>query len=105
VTVMCFHDSSMEFVRSLGGDPLCLVTELPLFVLAQREPHEAGRPATYLAFRERLPELKLRASQESDLSDLVEPFGVKPLDLTTAVALHLRTLALGLEALSEALPI
>lgn len=104
-TAACFHDSSMEFVRSLGGDPLCLVTELPLFVLAQREPHEAGRPAAYLAFRKRLPELKLQTSQESDLSDLVEPFGVKPLDLDIAVALHLRTLALGLEALSEALPI
>ncbi|MHC4937904.1 MAG: M14 family zinc carboxypeptidase [Planctomycetota bacterium] len=27
-----FHLNSMEFVRSLGGDPLCLVTEIPLFV-------------------------------------------------------------------------
>ncbi|MEX2672389.1 MAG: M14 family zinc carboxypeptidase [Phycisphaeraceae bacterium] len=31
-TAKLFHDSSMEFVRKLGGDPLCLVTELPLFV-------------------------------------------------------------------------
>ncbi|MCH8961778.1 MAG: hydantoinase B/oxoprolinase family protein, partial [Bacteroidetes bacterium] len=103
-TAACFHDSSMEFARSLGGDPLCLVTELPLFVLAQRAPHEAGRPAAYLAFRERLPQLRLQASQASDLSDLVEPFGLQPLDLRTAVGLHLRALTLGLEIVSEALP-
>lgn len=31
-TAATFHLNSMEFVRSLGGDPLCLVTEIPLFV-------------------------------------------------------------------------
>jgi len=31
-TARSFHLNSMEFVRSLGGDPLCLVTEIPLFV-------------------------------------------------------------------------
>ena len=101
----CFHDSSMEFARSLGGDPLCLVTELPLFVVEQHAPREAGRPAAYLAFRDRLPQLRLRASQASDLSDLVEPFGLQPLDLRTAVGLHLRALTMGLEIVSEALPV
>ena len=98
-TAACFHDSSMEFARSLGGDPLCLVTELPLFVVAQHEPVEAGRPTAYLAFRERLPQLRLRAAQAGDLSDLIEPFGLSPLDLRTGVRLHLRALALGLAAI------
>ena len=31
-TARLFHRNSMEFVRSLGGDPLCLVTEIPLFI-------------------------------------------------------------------------
>lgn len=31
-TAALFRPSSMEFVRSLGGDPLCLVTEVPSFV-------------------------------------------------------------------------
>ena len=96
-----FHDSSMEFARSLGGDPLCLVTELPLFVVAQREPREAGYPAAYLAFKERLPDLKLRAAHQQDL----EAADVQPLDLAVAMRLQLRALALGLEALSEALPV
>ena len=101
-TAALFHDSSMEYARSLGGAPLCLVTELPLFVVAQREPGEAGRPASYLAFRECLPQLRQRAAQGGDLSDLAEPFGLQPLDLRTAVALHLRALTLGLEAFGSA---
>ena len=101
----CFHDSSMEFVRALGGDPLCLVTELPLFVVAQQEPHEAGHPAAYLAFKERLPEFRLRASRHQGLSPSPAPFDVQSLDLAVAMRLQLRALTLGLEALSEALPI
>ena len=101
-TAALFHDSSMEFARSLGGDPLCLVTELPLFVVAQQGAGEAGRPTAYLAFRDRLPQLRLRASQGADLSDLVAPFGLQPLDLHTAMGLQLRALALGLEAIGSA---
>lgn len=33
-----FRPSSMEFVRSLGGDPLTLVTEMPLFLTPPPEP-------------------------------------------------------------------
>ena len=99
-----FHDSSMEFVRTLGGDPLCLVTELPLFVMARREPHEAGYPAAYLAFQKRLPELRLRAARNQDLADAEASFSLQPLSLAVAMRLQLSTLALGLEALPEALP-
>ncbi len=37
VTAAKFHPSSMESVRSLGGDCLTLVTEMPLFILPQKE--------------------------------------------------------------------
>ena len=33
VTASLFRPSSMETVRSLGGDPLTLVSEMPLFIL------------------------------------------------------------------------
>lgn len=39
-TTALFRPSSMEFVRSLGGDPLTLVTEMPLFVVKE----SSGRP-------------------------------------------------------------
>lgn len=97
-----FHSSSMEWVRSLGGDPLCLVTELPLFLLP---PSEAapGVPATYLAFKERLPELKLRCRQGEPVPEALGPFDPRPLDLATAVRLQLRTVELGLQAVRSQL--
>ena len=41
-----FRPSSMEFVRSLGGDPLTLVSEMPLFLLPQ-ERGGVGRVPEY----------------------------------------------------------
>jgi len=104
-TAARFHDSSMEFVRTLGGDPLCVVTELPLFVVAQRAPHRAGHPAAYLAFKDQLPQLTLRASRDQDISEALAAFGVQPLGLAEAMRLQLRAVALGVEAFSEALPV
>ncbi len=40
-TAALFRPSSMELVRSLGGDPLTVVSEMPLFLLA---PETAGGP-------------------------------------------------------------
>ena len=99
-----FHDSSMEFVRTLGGNPLCLVTELPLFVVARHEPHEVGHPAAYRAFQKRLPELRLHAARHQDLSTAEASFGLQPLSLAVAMRLQLSALTLGLEAVTEALP-
>lgn len=95
-----FHDSSMEFVMGLGGDPLCLVTELPLFVVANEDPLP-GVPTAYLALKERLPLIKKRLVQEAPIDDLIEPFDVRPLDLETAMRLQLRALELGLETVGS----
>jgi hypothetical protein len=85
-TAALFHQSSMEFVRSLGGDPLCLVTELPLFVVPNPDP-VPGTPTAYLALRERL------ASGEP-----VDPAGLRAVDLGVAMRLQLATIELGLAA-------
>lgn len=42
-TAAKFRPSSMEYVRSLGGDPLTIVSEMPLF-LRPLEEGESGRP-------------------------------------------------------------
>ncbi|RMH62265.1 MAG: peptidase M14 [Bacteroidetes bacterium] len=91
-----FHQSSMEFVRALGGDPLCLVTELPLFVLPPVRPAVPGVPERYLALRERLPEWRLRAAQGEIPADEVAAFGLQPLPLRTAMRLQMTTLELAL---------
>jgi hypothetical protein len=96
-TAQKFHDSSMEFVMGLGGDPLALVTELPLFLVENESP-TPGRPDKYLALRERLPEIRARLERGEDVDNLLAPFGLRPVALGTAMRLQLRALELGLEA-------
>lgn len=96
-----FHQSSMEFVRSLGGDPLCMVTELPLFLM--RPTAEAsgsdtpGHPATYLACREALAQHAAAPSGASgDALDRVRSaYGLAPFPLRDAVHLQLRVIQQG----------
>jgi hypothetical protein len=94
-----FHDSSMEFVRALGEDPdpLCLVTELPLFVVPPAEDAPPGVPRRYLALRETLPELRLRLQRGEPITDELARYDVRPLPVATAVRLQRRALVLGLE--------
>jgi hypothetical protein len=84
-----FHSSSMEFVRSLGGDPLCMVTELPLFELTGGlEDHQPGVPSTYLKFKEMLSEARLRLERGEDAEEIMkefEAFGIRVLDVEVAM--------------------
>jgi hypothetical protein len=95
-----FHDSSMEFVRSLGSvedpDPLCLVTELPLFVVEPSDDAPPGVPERYLALREELPDLALRLERGESIAGALERYAVRPLPVAAAVRLQRRALALGL---------
>lgn len=54
-TAAKFRPSSMEYVRSLGGDPFTMVSEMPLF-LRPLEPGETGRPddPRFRAFLDRI---------------------------------------------------
>jgi hypothetical protein len=105
-TVEKFFLSSMEMAVQTGRDPesgktpLCLVTELPLFDLTAEYDHEPGIPALFNRFKDVLPELTLAARKGEDLSDRVAPYGLRVLDLETAVRLQLRTIELGLEAIA-----
>jgi hypothetical protein len=96
-TARQFHDSSMEFVMGLGGDPLALVTELPLFLVKNEDP-TPGHPDRYLALRERLPTVKARLQRGEDVDDLLAPFDLRMVPLNTAMRLQLQALELGLNA-------
>ena len=104
-TAAQFHDSSMEYARRLGGDPLCLVTELPLFVLRGKVGERvggAGVPATYLRFKEALPRLRLmieRGDPPEAIAREVEPFQIESLALDMAMKLQLRAIELGLASI------
>jgi len=98
-TARKFHDSSMEFVMGLGGDPLALVTEIPLF-LVENETPTPGHPDRYLALRERLPEVKARLERGEEVDELLAPFNLQPIPLKTGMRLQLRALELGLETVA-----
>ena len=97
----CFMSSSMEYVRSLGGDPLCLVTELPLFVIHRGTEREPGKPLAYLAFKDFLPRLQRNIHHKDVLQTACESYGFTPVNLRTAVSLHLHALKLGLHTATE----
>lgn len=99
-----FHLNSMEYVRSLGGDPLCMVTELPLFVVRSRRagepPSPPGVPGVYLGFRRAVNKAREALGQD-DLAGVlaaVEGYELTPLDIATAAKLQLTAIELGLEA-------
>lgn len=97
-----FHLSSMEYVRSLGGDPLSLVTEFPLYVIGRRDPNrEPGQPVTYLEFRDRLAELTEKARRGESLQPVLEAYEIRPLPLAEAKRLQLETIASGLRAVGR----
>ena len=88
--------------KPAGETPLCLVTELPLFVLGAEYDREPGRPALLEAFQERTPALVEAAAEGDDLAPLLGGLGLRCLDLPTAVGLHLRVLDLALDVVGGA---
>lgn len=90
----------MEFVSSLGGDPLSIVTELPLFVVRNEDPIP-GRPDKYLELRQQLPEVRARLARDESVEDLLSPFDLRPLPLDTAMRLQFRVLELGMQVIAD----
>jgi len=104
-TAALFHDSSMEWARSLGGDPLCLVTEIPLWrISVRREDAPPGVPESYLALRALLPELRVAAMRgdRAKVEEELGRFGVKPVDPAVAMSLQLDAIRMGIEAAENA---
>jgi hypothetical protein len=100
-TAARFHDSSMEFVRGLGGDPLCLVTELPLFLLPRDPEARCGEAPVYGRFKDDQAGMTLRLARGGGPDEVLSAFEPRPLPLNTAIALQLEAIALGLETITE----
>lgn len=96
-----FGLSSFEFVRTLGGNPFCLATEIPLFLLDRKAEDTAINPDSYLAFRERLPELALRVHTGASISGVLEEYGVRSVPLMVGIRLQLATIELALALRTE----
>jgi len=101
-TVALFRDSSMEFVRKLGGDPLCLVTEIPLFYIGKEVLNpKAGVPAAYLEFKEKVAALKAKVARRESIKEELEEFALQSLPIKLQMKLQLHALELGLETITS----
>lgn len=101
-TAQKFHDSSMEFARTLGDDPLCLVTELPLFVINKEISHrKPGVPQAYFELAEKIPTLRSELLAGRSIQSMVDKFRIQHLPLSQAVRLQLAVIEFGLEAVSQ----
>lgn len=107
-TAARFHHASMEWAQLAGYDaarnarPICLVTELPLWIVPAEPDALPGVPAGLLRFKEALPELEARARTGEDVSDRLGDFGLTPLAPETAARLQLTALDLALDAVLSA---
>ncbi len=100
-TAAKFHLSSMEWVRQVGGDPLCLVTELPLFIIGSTAGENyTGQPAAYLSFQSRLPALRAKLAAGKPIDADLAPFQIRPLDLSIAMRFQLYVIQLGLQTVA-----
>lgn len=102
-TAAMFKPTSMQFIRSLGGDPLCIVSELPLFrvglISESLENLSTNRFKTELdAVRAEKPNI-----QAEDVAEMCETFQVapSPLDLQIRLQTGMIVLALNQVLVSE----
>ena len=97
-----FKLSSMEYIRSLGADPFCMVTELPLFVInAKFAQHRPGFPAAYLKFRETVPHILQKLKKGEPVVKDLASFQIQHLPLPGAMQIQLRTIEAAIEILER----
>jgi hypothetical protein len=106
-TASLFRPSSMEYVRSLGGDPLTLVSEMPLFLLPDEEqaPDNAPPFATGTEGRKALhfwlEQLVARLGPDAARIQ-AERLGIRPMPLRDQMRLQLAFLDEALQVVGGA---
>lgn len=94
-TASLFQPSSMEFAQSLGGNPLCLVTEVPLFLIHGESTLD---DPIYWRFRNAVSEARASGGFES----LEYGFNVQAVPIAFQMKLQLAYLLLGIDLAVEA---
>ena len=92
-TAARFHPNSMEWVAALGGDPLCVVSEVPLFTITP--PENVSPHAATAAAKEALRSAALGG--EETLAEIVEQYAIQPTPISLQVRLQLAMIVLALQ--------
>ncbi len=95
-----FRPSSMEYVQALGGNPLCLVSEVPMFVIRKRLPAAEGEVPAFEEVRRRLPSVREAALAGNDKPalELRQEFQIEPVSWEAHSELQIEFLRLCVEA-------
>ena len=93
-TAARFHPSSMEWVASLGGDPMCVVSELPLFTITT--PGGLSQHGATAAVKDALKRATVRR-EAGALAEVVDKYGIYPTPIALQVRLQLSMIVLALQ--------
>jgi hypothetical protein len=100
-TAAKFKPSSMETIRSFGGDPLTLVSEMPLFITPGIGVDLGPPDPVALEWKKRIDQWRARAiaeTHDADLADELDQSEIRPMPVNDQMLLQLAFLAAGLEA-------
>lgn len=78
-----FLPSSMEAIAALGGDPLCMVSEMPLFLITKGD--STLEDPVYWRFRDALAAARAKGS----IPELMHTFGIEPVPFSTQMRVQL----------------
>lgn len=103
-TASKFRPSSMETIRSFGGDPLTLVSEMPLFILPGVGADLGPPDPVAVEWKTRLDDWRVRARAERhdpELADELDQSGIRPMPVRDQMKLQLAFLGAGLQEVSR----
>ncbi len=100
-TAALFHPSSMESMRSLGGDCLTLVSEMPLFIVPRTEPDLRWPDPTFVYWKDQLPRWQKALEAGEQTAEAVRAqaaaTGLRPMSVTDQMRLQWTFVAAGLD--------
>jgi hypothetical protein len=96
-TAAKFKPTSMQFVQSLGGDPLCIVSELPLFYIGKKSPDLNHLTTTEV--KNAITEIRAKHSplEAKHFEDVYRDFDIKPTPLDLQIRLQTGMILLALQ--------
>ncbi|PCJ63984.1 MAG: hypothetical protein COA73_04640 [Candidatus Hydrogenedentota bacterium] len=99
-TAALFKPSSMQWIQSLGGDPLCIVSELPLFHIDLTSPSLDDLYTARLKEELTLIRSKNKTLSDDDLAPLKSRFNMKPTPIELQIRLQMGMILLALQNLA-----
>jgi hypothetical protein len=93
VTASRFMPSSMEMIQGFGGDPICAVTEAPMFLMGKTSP--SIEDSLYARLRDDLEALRAKneTSNAAAVQRVADQYALNPVSLAMQVRLQIALIA------------